>query len=439
VFSHYETDFMPTSSFPRGAASALVFVCLALAAASASAQEWTRFRGPNGSGQSEASIPAQWSDGDINWKAQLPGGGNSSPVLWGDKIFLTSADTKAGERFVLCLSARDGHLLWKKSYPYSKYHIHLQNSFATSTPAVDADRVYIVWSTPERSTLYALSHSGDEVWHRELGSFTSQHGFASSPIVYQDLVIIGDEQDGPNPEAGGNPDAASLDGRSFLWALDRGTGEVRWKTPRKSTIVSYATPCVYQPDGGKPELIYNSRSHGMSAIDPATGKVNWELPLFDRRTVGSPILAGGLLIGACGVGSGNNTVYAVRPDGGSLNPQMVYKIDKSSASYVPTPVAAGDLVFIWNDRGIVTCIDGPTGKIHWRQRIGGDFFGSPVRAGDKVFCTSLDGDVVVLAAADKYQLLAKNPLGETSRATPAIAGGRMYVRTESHLVSIGAK
>lgn len=414
----------------------LLTACFSVPAA---AQEWSRFRGPNGSGQSEAKIPAQWTERDVNWKVTLPGSGHSSPVLWGEKIFLTSADPAAGQRYVLCLSTADGHEIWRKPYPFDKHHVHEQNSYATSTPAADADRVYVVWANPTQCTLYALSHDGRELWHADLGSFTSQHGFAASPIIYKDLVVIGDEQDGPNPESGGNPATAKLDGKSALWAFDRETGEQRWKVPRKSTIVAYATPCVYEPEGGKPQLIFDSRSHGMSGIDPANGKVLWEMPLFDQRPVGSPILMGRLVLGTCGVGSGNNSLVAVDPDGSGHKPQVAYKIDRSAAPYVPTPVAKGDLVFLWTDRGIITCIDGAKGKVVWTQHQGGTFSSSPVRAGDKIFCTSVEGEMLVIAASDKFELLATNSLNETCRSTPAIAGGRMYVRTASHLMSVGGK
>jgi outer membrane protein assembly factor BamB len=426
-------------SLPRRVPHGLLWCWIALAAAPALAQEWTRFRGPNGSGQSEAKIPAQWSDADFNWKVTLPGSGHSSPVLWGDKIFITSADMSAGERYVLCLSAADGHEIWRKSYPFDKHHVHDQNSYATSTPAVDADRVYVVWANPKQCTLYALSHDGKDLWHNDLGSFTSQHGFASSPIVYKDLVILGDEQDGPNPESGGNPATASLDGKSCLWAIDRETGETRWKTPRKSTIVAYATPCLYESESGKTQLIFDSRSHGMSGIDPDTGKVLWELPLFEQRPVGSPFVLGRLVLGTCGVGNGNNSLVAVDPEGSGKKPRVAYKIDRSSAPYVPTPVAAGNLVFLWTDRGVITCIDGLKGDVKWREHPAGEFSSSPVRAGDKIFCIAINGDVSVIAASDKYQLLAKNSLHEMCRSTPAIAGGRMYVRTASHLMSIGGK
>jgi outer membrane protein assembly factor BamB len=368
-------------------------------------------------------------------------------VLWGDKIFVTTADTNSSDWFLLCINAADGRVVWQRNFPWSSYHIHEQNSFATSTPATDGERVYVASATPEKYVLRALTLDGKDAWHVEFGAFNSQHGFASSPIVYDDLVIIGDEQDGPHPEGpaprrgpGSPPPSASeYDGKSFLVALDRATGKERWHRPRVSTVVTYATPCVYKTSGHAPELIFDSESHGISGIDPKTGRVNWELPLFDRRAVGSPIVVGDLVLGACGVGSGNNTLFAVHPGDSKHKATVAYTVDKSMASYVPTPVAKGSLVFICSDRGVISCIDGATGKQHWHERVGGNFSSSPVRAGDKIFCTSADGEVVVVAASDKYELLARNPLNETCRSTPAIANGHMYIRTESHLYSIGGK
>ncbi len=425
---------------PCGVAAVAVVTLLA-PALSASAQEWTRFRGPNGAGESDAKIPAVWNEANTNWKIELPGKGHCSPVLWGDKIFLTSVDAAAKKRLVLCLSAADGHTIWTKEYPFADYHIHDQNSFATSTPAVDEKNVYVAWASPQEGRLTALTHDGQEIWHFDLGPFVSQHGFASSPIVYKDMVVLGVEQDGPNPDGGGRAldDPNAVDGKSTIYAVDRRDGQLVWKSPRKTTIVTYATPIVRKIAGGKEELIVDSRSHGIAALDPANGKENWEAPLFPKRAVGSPILVGDLVLGACGQGSGENTLFAVHPGSKTHAAEVAYKIDKSAAPYVPTPVAKGNLVFLWNDRGIVTCIDGKTGKKKWQERIGGSFWSSPVRAGDKLFCVSGDGEVVVLAASEHYELLGRNPLNEPCRSTPAIAGGRMYVRTESHLISVGGK
>jgi outer membrane protein assembly factor BamB len=389
-------------------------------------QEWTRFRGPNGSGISQAkTIPTTWTEGDINWKATLPGIGHSSPVLWGQKIFLTSADSDAGEVYVICIAAADGAILWQKAFPFSKFHKHDNNSFASGSPAVDEHRVYACWSSPASYQLVALDFNGNRVWQRDLGPFSSQHGSGASPIVYQDEVILADEQDGD----------------SFVIALDAASGHTRWKTPRRTTQAAYGTPCVYQPKKGKPELVFSSQSHGISAIDPQDGTALWEFAkAFDKRTVSSPVLAGDLIIGSCGSGGGGNYLVAVRPGAGPQGkaPQLAYTI-RHSAPYVPTSICVGDLLFLWGDGGIVSCVQAPTGEVKWQERVGGDFFGSPVWVDGRLFCVSSRGDVVVVQASEQFALLARNALGELTRSTPAVAGGHMYIHTSKHLVSIGGK
>jgi outer membrane protein assembly factor BamB len=396
-----------------------------LLASAAAAQEWTRFRGPNGAGQSEATtIPASWSEGELLWKSPLPGKGCSSPVLWGEKIFLTSAHPADGTRHVLCLAADDGRLLWKRDYASSAHQIHQLNTLASSTPTVDENRVYCAWSTPEEFTLLALDHDGSPAWKANLGPFVSMHGFGTSPILFGDLLIITNDQDAD----------------SFLIAVDRASGATRWKVDRRHIALQnacYATPCVFKPQQGPAELIVCSRAHGMTSVDPLSGKTNWELPVLERRAVSSPIVAGGLIFATCGEGSGNNNVVAVKPYGDGDRPQLAYQLDRTTASYVPTLVAKDELVFLWGDKGIVTCIDADSGTIHWRKRVGGNYFGSPVRIGKRIYCLSAEGDVVTLAASEKYELLGRSPLGESSSATPAVAGGRMYLRTESHLMAVG--
>ncbi len=394
----------------------------------AAAQEWTRFRGPNGSGQSEATtIPITWSDDDYLWKTALPGVGHGSPVLWGEKIFLLSADPQNGTRFVVCLSATDGRLLWKREYPATTHRVHLQNSLASSTPTVDAERVYCAWATPEAFTLVALEHDGTESWQANLGPFVSQHGFGTSPILCDDSLIVTNDQDAD----------------SFLIAVDRKTGLTQWKVPRKvqdKQNTSYAAPCVYQPKNGPAELIVCSWAHGITSVAPRTGETNWEAEVLERRPVGSPIIVEGLILANCGEGSGNNNVVAVRPGSADgQKPELVYKIGKTSAPYVPSLVARDALVFLWGDRGVVTCIDGSSGKVHWRERVGGDYSSSPVRVAEHIYCVSATGEVVVLDASDKFKVAGRSSLGEPSRATPAVAGGRMFLRTESHLLAVGQK
>ena len=403
--------------------SLALLIAILLYASQLSAQEWTRFRGPNGSGLSDAqNIPATWTEQDYNWKVELPAGGHSSPVLWGDKIFLTGADETTSKRMAFCLDT-SGKLLWQQPFDFAPHKKHALNSFATATPAVDDKHVYIVWSTPEEYTLLALNHAGKEVWRRNLGPYDSQHSCGSSPIVYENMVILGNDQDGP----------------SSLIALDRETGKTVWQVDRRSANVAYSTPVVHERTGEQPELIFNSGAHGITAVNPLSGETKWEVAdLFDKRSVSSPVLAGGLIFGSCGSGGGGNYVVAVRPGGQQSKAEFAYKIDKS-APYVPTPIAKDDLIFFWSDQGVVTCAYAATGDIRWRERVGGNYFGSPIYIGDRLYCISTEGEVAVLSASDNYQMVGRNPLGELSHSTPAVADGRLYLRTFTHLVSIGGE
>lgn len=405
-------------------------VGIMLGTAGADAQEWTRFRGPNGTGISDATtIPVEWTESDYNWRVELPGIGHSSPVLWGDRIFLISAFNETAERRVLCINAADGNILWQRLYPSSVHKKHEFNSFASGTATVDEERVYLVWSAPEEYTLIALDHKGNDVWNRDLGPFASQHSCGTSPIVYKDLLLLGNDQGDDK----GN-------GSSFLIAVDRRTGETQWQIPRRTVHVAYSTPCIFQPPGRPDELIFNSGAHGITSLEPLTGVVNWEFKALDKRSVSSPIIAAGLLFATCGSGGGGNYVAAVKPGAGpgGAEPELAYRID-DAAPYVPTLLAYNDLLFLWSDKGIVSCRKPATGEAVWQERVGGNFFGSPVCVNGKLYCISVEGDVVVLDASAQYSFLGRTPLGEECRSTPAVAGGRMYLRTVSHLYSLGGK
>jgi outer membrane protein assembly factor BamB len=390
------------------------------------AQEWTRFRGPNGSGISSAkTIPSKWTDADFNWKAALPGAGHSSPVVWGDRIFVTAGDDQAKQVWLFCVHTSDGHVLWQKAFPLTPYHKNSYNTFASASPAVDAARVYACWSSPASYTLVALTHEGKKVWEKDLGPFASQHGGGASPIVYQDKVVLANEQDGA----------------SFLIALDAATGKTRWQTPRNTNETAYATPCIYEPKDDPATLIFASQAHGLSAIAPDSGKVVWELPdLFDKRVVSSPVLAGGLIIGTCGSGGGGNYLVAVSPGDAAKDkkPVVAYTI-RRSAPYVPTSVCVGDRLFLWSDGGMVSCVQPASGEVKWQERVGGNYFSSPICVDGRLFGISTKGEVVVLEASDRFQVLGRNQLSETTHSTPAVAGGRMYIHTAKHLISVGGR
>jgi len=410
-------------------------ITLALLVAPLPAQEWTRFRGPNGTGISHAkTIPTQLSDADINWKIELPGTGHSSPVLWGDRIFLTSTGDDAGGLNVICLNAADGKLLWRRDFPLQPFTRHKFNSFASATPAVTADRVYVVWNEPEHYFLAALDHAGETIWQRDFGPFVSQHACGISPIVVGDKVILGGEQDGKEFVPNGD-----RTGKSFIAAVDAKTGTTIWETPRRSVVVAYSTPCVRESKGGGKSLIFNSQAHGIYAVDPETGKVLWEYgQAFDKRSVSSPLIAGDIIFGSCGSGGGGNSVTAIKAGDASASgmPELAYQM-KKSAPYVPTGVVAGDLAWLWSDGGMLTCLHAPTGEIRFQERVGGNFFGSPVWVDGRLFCVSTTGELDVVEAGEKFNVLHRFQLGELCHSTPAVAGGRMYVRTEKHLISLG--
>lgn len=399
------------------------------------AQEWSRFRGPNGTGISQTkTIPSKITDSDVNWKVELPGTGHSSPVLWGERIFLTTTGDKSGGLFVLCLSAKDGRLLWRRDFSLTPFARHEFNSFASSTPAVDGERVYVVWNEPEHFQLAALDHDGKVAWQRDFGSFVSQHGCGISPIVFGDKVILGNEQDDQKFVK-----ESPRSGKSFIVAVDAKRGKTLWQTPRRSAVVSYSTPCVYQSRGSRPALIFGSQGHGLYALDPETGTVLWDYEsAFDKRTVSSPIIAGNIILGSCGSGGGGSFVTAINAAeaGPGRNPALAYQM-KKSAPYVPTGLAANGRVWFWSDGGILTCLDAPTGSIRYQERVGGNYFGSPVWVDGRLFCVSTAGELVVMEASDRFNVLHRYPLNELCHSTPAIALGRMFVHTERHLISLG--
>lgn len=397
-------------------------------ASGVTAQEWVRFRGPNGSGISATTtVPVRWTEKDHNWKVKLPGVAHSSPVLWGDRVFITSGEEETGKRIIQCLRTSDGQQLWAREFPGAKHGKHSDNSFASATPVVDDRHVYLNWGSPKEQLVVALDHSGKEIWRIDLGPYKGGHGFGASPIVHEDVLVVPNDQDGP----------------SSLIGLERDTGKVRWKVPRQGKS-SYITPCVHQPKSGPAELIFTNWDHGFTSIDPKTGTKKWELNIFDKghteTAIGSPIVAGDLVLGTCGWLGVRQEVVAVRLASGDQEekPKEVYRISKS-APLCTTPLVKDDLLFLWSDGGIVTCADVKTGEAHWRERVPGSYYSSPIWVNGHLYNISRDGEVVVLAAAKKFEQLARNPVGEGSHSTPAVAGGVLYVRTFTHLISIGGK
>jgi outer membrane protein assembly factor BamB len=401
-----------------------LFIVL-IAAVTAVAGDWPRFRGPNGSGLSDSVIPAEWTDANRLWKIELPGAGHGSPVVWQERVFLLCGDESTGKRTALCVSANDGATLWKHDVQGSAYHHHRFNSVASGTPAVDAERVYFTWGSPEKITVAAFRHDGTPAWDADLGPVKREHGYGSSPIVHDGLVILSNDQES---------DCA-------LIALDAATGKIRWKFPRAENHSNYATPCIYQPAGGPAQIIVSSWRLGLTGVEAATGRQLWQKAVYgakQERAIASPFTAGDFVVGNCGFVGRDKHVVVLRPGKGAGVMEEAWRVEKS-APHIPSPIVVKDRMFLWNDQGVITCVKLATGESVWSERVPGEFFASPVCAGDRLFGVDKTGVVVVVAAADKFQLLAGNPLEEATQATPAIAGGRMFIRTLEHLHCIGTR
>ncbi len=383
---------------------------------------WTRFRGPNGSGISPATnIPVTWTEKDYRWKAALPGAGHASPVVWSDKVFVLCGNTTNAERFLVCLNTEDGKGRWQREFPSTPFRKNRDNSFATSTPAVDAGRVYLYWTTPDEVTVLALDHAGKDVWRRNLGAFKSQHGSGTSLVVADGLLLVNNDQDGP----------------SFLAALDAESGTTRWQLKRGIDRAAYATPLLRQTKQGTTEAVFSSSAQGLTGVDLPSGHVNWELTnAFPFRVVGSPVSGEDLIIGSCGEGGIGRRLVAVRPGSPQSPAQLVYEF-KNSIPYVPTPVVKDGLLFLWGDNGLVVCHRAATGERLWQHKISDSFYSSPVWANGCLYAVSRKGVVYVLRAGETPELISSIPLGEPSFATPAIAEGALYLRTESHLFCLG--
>jgi outer membrane protein assembly factor BamB len=419
-----------------------------------SAANWPQWRGPDGSGIStEKNLPIEWTPTkNIKWKTAIDGRGHSSPIVWGNKIFLTTAvegevvpGAKAvthmneGQVFlhpdsvgadhkhtfkVMALDRNTGKILWEtvawQGTPYDNRH--RKSSYASSTPATDGKLVYAFFGT---EGLYAYDYNGKLAWKAQLGNLgTVGMGTGTSPILFENLVIVQcDEENGES---------------SFIVALDKKTGKEVWRTPRK-VQVSWATPILVRT-AKRPELI-TSGTEFVISYDPATGKELWRHKGVDSNAIPSPVANSDMVFLVAGFPA--KIAMAIKLGGsGDLTgtPNVPWTYAKGTA-YVPSPILYGDYLYLTTDRGILTCIDAKTGEVKYeggRIPIPATFTASPVAFDGKILMTSEDGDTFIVKAGPKHEILGTNSVGEAVYASPAIADGRIFIRGEKNLYCIGS-
>lgn len=393
--------------------------------------DWSRFRGPNGSGVADGGLPAIDPKAPL-WKVEIPGHGRSSPIVVGGKLFIQTAAVDGKSRTLLCLDAATGQTLWTKDVPGQPVlgkGVHAKNSLASSTPACDGEQVYCVWWDGSGIALHAYDLTGNEKWRTSLGGFVSQHGPGLSPVPHGGLVFVNVDDDQ----------------RAELVAIDAKTGEKKWIAPRKKERACYSTPFLVKR-GDRPEELILGTTHLITSYEPATGKVNWSYSVpwagkkMPLRVIGSPVYAGGLFIMSFGDGNGARYMIGVNPEG--KTPVKVWETDRDSIPYVPCMLVKGDLLFWVGDKvgGVACCAEAKTGKIVFSERVTTkEPSASPVMAGDDILTVAENGDVVVFKAAKEFEQVAKVNLGEPVFATPAVADGRVYIRGGTHLFCFGKK
>jgi hypothetical protein len=399
----------------------MVIGVLLLVLMEARAENWQGFRGPRGDGTSaEKGLPLQWSATEnVAWKVPIPGRGHSSPIVWDDRIFLVSCIEEKEERILLCLDRRTGKTLWQRTVLKSPLEqIHQLNSYASSTPLTDGERVYVSFLDREKMFIAAYDFNGNKVWAVRPGVFFSKHGYCSSPILYKDTLIVNGDHDG--------------DG--YIVALNRRTGETVWKTARVNNTRSYCTPIIREI-GGRPHMML-SGSKCVASYDPNDGSLQWIMDGPTEQFVAAPVFNGKLLFITAGYP--DRHIVAIRPDGkGKVTEAHIVWRTRRGCSYVPSPIVWGNYFLIVSDGGFASCFDADTGDMRWTERLGGGHSASLVSSEDRVYFLSDAGVMTVVRPGATFEKLAVNEIGEETFASPVISQGQIFIRGVKHLFAIG--
>lgn len=408
----------------------LLITSASLAACRLLAHDWPEFRGPTGQGHSPAkNVPLKWSATDnVAWKVAVPGAGWSSPVLVNGRLYLTSAVSAEGASGLalraLCLDAQDGKLLWTSDVfsPEDGSSLHRKNSHASPTPVIRDGRIYVHFGHLGTA---CLDLAGKVLWRQTSLKYPPVHGNGGSPVLAGDRLIF--SCDGANDP--------------FVVALDRRTGEVQWKAPRRNEAVpkkfSFSTPLLIT-NAGRVELI-SPGSGGTYAYDPATGRELWRVTTgAGFSVVPRPVFAHGLLF--VNTDYDFPKVFAIRPggEGDVTATHLAWQINRGAPS-TPSALAVGEELYFVSDGGIATCADAKTGQIHWNERLGGGFSASPVFADGRIYFQNEEGVGSVVKPGKTFEVLAKNELGERTLASYAVDDGALFIRGAEHLFRIGTK
>ncbi|HEY7498837.1 MAG TPA: PQQ-binding-like beta-propeller repeat protein [Vicinamibacterales bacterium] len=440
--------------------AAAIAICVGLVTAGVRAADWPHWRGPAATGVApDAALPIRWTATEnVAWKAALGGAGVSTPIVSGDRLFVTSqigagvrregnhprlvqgSDAAAqGERalasdlpsgadaaqtnfLVESFNRADGKRVWARRIEAAGAltPVHDKHNLATPSPVTDGTLVFTLFGTGQ---LVAIDRGGAVVWQRHLakdyGPFDIQWGHGSSPVLYHDLLILLCDQPA----------------RSYVVALDKATGKERWRADRGQGRASYSTPLVVDGSFGT-EVIVNSTER-IDAYDAKTGAFLWHAGQESRFAVPTPVFHDGVIYASRGYRSG--PYMALKPGGrGDANGQAIWRV-ATGAPYVSSLLYYDRVVYMANDVGVLTAVDAASGDRIWQERVDGVFSASPAAGGGHVYFVSEGGDTIVVKAGRPPQVVARNALGERAVASPAISNGQIFIRTDKHVFAVGTK
>lgn len=389
-----------------------------------------RFRGKNGTGLYDTTLfDLPWNESMIT-RVPLPGIGNGSPVVHQGVIFLQSAEPEDATRYLVAVSMNDGRELWRRSFESKTHHLHKFSSYASSTPCVDSEHVYAAWADPDHTYLKAFSHDGTEKWSRDFGPYRSEHGFGTSPILVDGMVVLLNSQDS-------DQDGSDVPKTDRVIAVSARNGDTLWETKLPASKVCYGVPAVWEGvRSGKrvKEIICCTTTQGILGIEPATGSIAWNHDCFTQRVCASPLLVQDLVFATHGSGGGRDNLLIAF----DLKKQKEHFRIQRSAPYVPSPVAKDGTLFLWADAGILTAVNIEKGSVYWTKRIGGDYSSSPIILNDKLINVSQNGTLHVLKASNKFEKIGEMETQAVVRSTPVAVDGKLLIRGDDQLLVIQA-
>jgi outer membrane protein assembly factor BamB len=401
-------------------------LALALAfAGRAGAENWPGWRGPRGDGTSlEAGLPVTWSSSsNVVWHTEVPGAGHASPIVWGDRVFLVTAVADTQERALLCYNRATGGRLWQQTVLVSPLERkHALNSHASSTPATDGELVFTAFLDVQDVVVSAHDFAGKQRWQVRPGPFSSMHGFCSSPVLYQDKVIVNGDHDG--------------DG--YLVALARRDGKEVWRIARPNQTRSYCTPTVFDAAGRAQMVLAGTKC--VTSYAPDDGRLIWIIDGPTEQFVASLVFNARANLFFMTGGFPDHHLLAIRPDGtGNVTQTHVawHHTRASWVSYVPSPIAAGDYFLLVSDTGQACCFAAATGQLQWQEKVG-ESHASLVSADGLVYFLNDEGVTTVVKPGPKFEVVARNEIGERCFASPALSEGRIFLRGDRSLFCLGA-